>query len=101
MFYNAETSEYRESVVTSNYACSSLCADLVARPRDESEVVSAIQYARGHNMSVSIKGGGHSYACSSVKCGGLLIDMLHFTSLSLDTASRVVDIGILHFFLLV
>ena len=92
MFYNAETSEYRESVVTSNYACSSLCADLVARPREESEVVSAIQYARSHNMSVSIKGGGHSYACSSVKCGGLLIDMLHFTSLSLDTASRVVDI---------
>src|SRR5690606_7295270 len=49
--------------------------DLVARPRTASEVAAAVRLAREHELSVTVRSGGHSLAGLSAAPEGLLLDL--------------------------
>lgn len=63
--------------------------DIIARVTDDDDVIYAIRYAREHGLKVVVRGGGHNWACPSLRNGGLMIDLSNLTRvISIDQASR-------------
>merc|ERR1719174_3458738 len=44
-------------------------------PKNAADVISAIKYAKKHNLQISIKSTGHSYSGSHTKAGSLMLNM--------------------------
>lgn len=63
--------------------------DLVARCATSGDVAVSVRVAREHGLSLSVKGGGHSYAGNTVQDGGLLIELGLMDSVSVDPERRV------------
>jgi FAD/FMN-containing dehydrogenase len=61
---------------------------LIARCTGAADVIAAVNYAREHNLSVAVRGGGHSFPGYSVCDGGLMIDLLPMKGIRVDPASR-------------
>jgi len=53
-----------------------------------SDVINAVNFARDHNLLVSVRGGGHNVAGSSVCDGGIMIDLSHMKSIRVDPVKR-------------
>src|SRR5262249_33011932 len=63
---------------------------LIARPVGVADVIQAINFARDHNLLVSVPGGAHSFAGTCVCYGGLLIDMSLMKAIRVDPVRRMV-----------
>jgi hypothetical protein len=63
---------------------------LIARCSGAADVVAAVQFARQHDVLVSIKGGGHGVAGKAVCDGGLMIDLSRMKSIRVDPVARIV-----------
>ncbi len=61
---------------------------LIARCTGTADVISAVNFARAHNLSVAVRGGGHSPAGNSVCDGGMLIDLSQMKGMRVDPAKR-------------
>lgn len=61
---------------------------LIARCAGTQDVVTAVQFAREHDLLVSVRGGGHNYAGKSVCDGGLMIDLSPMKEIRIDSARR-------------
>jgi FAD/FMN-containing dehydrogenase len=61
---------------------------LIARCADVSDVVSAIQFARSHDLPVAVRGSGHSFAGSGTCDGGLVIDLAPMKRVQVDPVKR-------------
>jgi FAD/FMN-containing dehydrogenase len=70
---------------------------LIARCAGESDVVSAVRFAREHDLLVSVRGGGHSVAGLAVCDGGLMIDLSLMKGIDIDPSARIAraDSGLL------
>lgn len=66
---------------------------LIANCVDVSDVVSAVNFAREHNLTVAIRGGGHSGGGLGVCEGGLVIDLSGLKDIQVDPAARTVRVG--------
>ncbi|WP_433782631.1 FAD-binding oxidoreductase [Actinomycetospora sp. CA-101289] len=69
----------------------------VARCADASDVSRAVQAARDHDLTVSVRGGGHGVAGSAVRDGALMLDMSLMKGLrvDVDTARAYAEPGLL------
>src|SRR5581483_6203179 len=47
---------------------------VIARPRNDSDIVAAINFAREHRLEIAVRGGGHNVAGRASVEGGMLID---------------------------
>jgi len=63
---------------------------IVARCVGAADVIACVQFAREHDLLVSIRGGGHSVAGKSVCEGGLMIDLSAMKGIRVDPARRTV-----------
>ncbi len=61
---------------------------LIARCTDAADVVGAVQFARTHNLLVSVRGGGHNVAGNAVCDGGLMIDLSLMKGVDVDTDNQ-------------
>jgi len=61
---------------------------LVVRSAGVVDVIDSVNFARAHNLPVSVRGGGHNVAGSAVCDGGIMIDLSRMTSMRVDPASR-------------
>ena len=52
------------------------------------DAMSAVEFARNHNLVVSVRGGGHNVAGNAVCEGGLMIDMGGMKGMRVDSARR-------------
>ncbi len=66
--------------------------DLAVRCLAGDDVKAAVDHAREHGMTLSVKGGGHSYAANSVSDGGVLIDLSLMKKIAVDTEARTVTV---------
>jgi FAD/FMN-containing dehydrogenase len=57
---------------------------LIVRCTDTSDVIRAVQFARSQQLSVAVRGGGHSSAGYSVCDDGLVIDLSQMKDISVD-----------------
>jgi FAD/FMN-containing dehydrogenase len=61
---------------------------LIARPLDADDVVTAVAYARGADLPVSVRGGGHSVAGHCVGEGSLMVDLRLMRDVTVDAGAR-------------
>ncbi|MFD1715719.1 LLM class flavin-dependent oxidoreductase [Amnibacterium flavum] len=67
---------------------------LVLRPRDASEVVEALAFAREQGVALAIRSGGHGISGRSTNSGGIVIDVGALNSIEVvDAESRLVRLG--------
>jgi FAD binding domain/Berberine and berberine like len=60
----------------------------IARCRDVADVIAAVDFARTHELVVSVRGGGHGVAGFAVNDGGLVIDLSAMRGVRVDPATR-------------
>jgi hypothetical protein len=63
---------------------------LIARCTGAADVIAAVQFAREHDLLVSIRGGGHNIAGKALCDGGLMIDLSRLKSIRVDPVARTV-----------
>ena len=66
---------------------------LVVRPATAADVGRAVRFAATNGLVLSIKGGGHNIAGTSIARGGLTLDMSLLREVSMDQSARLVHAG--------
>ena len=61
---------------------------LIARCAGAADVMSCVRFARDHDLTVSIRGGGHSIAGTAVCDAGLVIDLSRMKTVRVDPVHR-------------
>lgn len=61
---------------------------LIARPRGASDVRAAILFAREHDLTIAVRGGGHSVAGRGTCDDGLVIDFADMKAIEVDPDAR-------------
>ena len=62
---------------------------LIARCASPSDVVVCVNFARDHDVLLSVRGGGHNFAGKAVCEGGLMLDLTLMKGITIDPARRV------------
>lgn len=63
-------------------------AALVVQPTGTADIVAALDFARDHDLSLSVRGGGHNIAGTALVDGGLTIDMSQLRGIFVDPEAR-------------
>jgi FAD/FMN-containing dehydrogenase len=66
---------------------------LVVRCAGPADVIAAVGFARSNDLTVAVRGGGHSIAGFSTCDGGIVIDLSLMTSVRVDPAARRANVG--------
>jgi FAD/FMN-containing dehydrogenase len=66
---------------------------LVLQPTSARDVVAAIGFARDNGLRLSIKGGGHNMAGTSIAERGLALDMSRLRDVTVEPAARLAHVG--------
>jgi FAD/FMN-containing dehydrogenase len=61
---------------------------LIARCTGSQDVAACINFARDHDVPISVRGGGHNFAGKAVCNGGLMIDLSPMKGIQVDPARR-------------
>jgi FAD/FMN-containing dehydrogenase len=67
--------------------------DVIVQAHDADDVVAAIRYARANGHKVGVRSGGHSWAASHLRDGGLLLDVSRLDHCTVDTDRMTADVG--------
>ena len=65
----------------------------VARCGSVKDVVTALRFAREHELAIAVRGGGHSAAGFSTCDGGMVVDLRPIQGVSVDAGRRVAHVG--------
>src|SRR5262245_23296253 len=65
---------------------------LIARCVDVADVISAVGFAREHQLTLAVRGGGHSGPGMGTCDGGLVIDLSHMKGIRVDPPARTVRV---------
>ena len=66
---------------------------LVVQPTTAGDVAAALGFAQEHGLLLSIKGGGHNIAGTSIADRGLTLDMSRMRDVTVDPAARFAQVG--------
>ena len=65
---------------------------LVVQPTGTADVVEAVNFAREHDLELSVRGGGHNIAGTGLADAGLTIDMSRLRGILVDPESRTATV---------
>src|SRR5262249_11495268 len=65
---------------------------LIARCVDVSDVIAAVNFSREHQLTLAVRGGGHSGPGLGVCDGGLVLDLSRMKGIRVDPAARTVRV---------
>jgi FAD/FMN-containing dehydrogenase len=65
---------------------------LIARCRDVADVIAAVNFARNHQLTLAIRGGGHNGPGLGTVDDGLVIDLADMKGIWVDPAARTVRV---------
>ncbi len=63
--------------------------DVIFFPRTEADVAAIVKEAVLREQKVAVRSGGHSWAATSLRDGGVLIDLRHLTAVEIDVAGLI------------
>ncbi len=61
---------------------------LIARCRNDADIVAGIEFARDHRLEIAVRGGGHNVSGRACVDGGLMIDLSLMKAIAVDPATR-------------
>ena len=65
---------------------------LIARCTNVADVVSAVQFARAHNLLTAVRCGGHSMSGKGMCDGGLVIDLSYMNDVQIDVKNKTASV---------
>ena len=65
----------------------------IARCTGSADVMAAVRFAREHQLSIAVRGGGHNVAGNAICDGGLVIDLTPMRGVRVDRSRSVVRVG--------
>jgi FAD/FMN-containing dehydrogenase len=66
---------------------------LIVRCADVADVIGAVNFAREQRLALSVRGGGHNVAGSSMNDGGIVIDLSRMREVRVDPVQRTARVG--------
>jgi len=87
-----EHPEYPESTLIWNGMIQKRPA-LVVRPTTTADVAQTVNFAREHDLELSIKGGGHNIAGLALSDRGITLDMSRLSKVEVDVAQAIARVG--------
>ncbi|MGA7672855.1 MAG: FAD-binding oxidoreductase [Nitrolancea sp.] len=66
---------------------------LIVRCVDAAGVITAVNFARNHGLPLSVRGGGHNVAGSSVVDDGIVVDLSQMRDVHIDPTRRTARVG--------
>ena len=66
---------------------------LIVQPASIKDIVSALKYAREHDLKIAVRSGGHSWVNSSLRDDSVLLDLGRFRGVSIDPAAKTAIAG--------
>ena len=60
---------YAKRRIVHNGLCSHIFPDIIVTPHTTEDVSAIVKIARAHNQVISVRSGGHSFTCTSLKQG--------------------------------
>ncbi len=66
--------------------------DLMVRVQSERDVIAAVKYAAAHKHKISIRSGGHNSTGSSLRDGGMVIDVSALGDIQIDVSKQIASI---------
>ena len=66
--------------------------DVIVRAQGNDDVIAAVQLAKERNLKIGVRSGGHSWAASFLRDGGMLLDLAQMNSFSVDVSTRTATI---------
>ncbi len=67
--------------------------DVIVQAHDTEDVVTALRFARDNGFKVGVRSGGHSWAASHLRDGGLLLDVSRLDSCTVDVEHMTAVVG--------
>jgi FAD/FMN-containing dehydrogenase len=67
--------------------------DVIVQAFDTDDVVATIHYARAHGYHVGVRSGGHSWAASHLRDGGVLLDVSRLDHCNVDVDRMTAHVG--------
>ena len=61
---------------------------VIARVRNDADIVAGIAFAREHRLEIAVRGGGHNVSGRASVEGGMMIDLSLMKAISVDPAAR-------------
>lgn len=62
--------------------------DVIVRAQSDGDVVSALQIAKERGLKIGVRSGGHSWAASFLRDGGMLLDLSQMNAFAVDASAR-------------
>jgi FAD/FMN-containing dehydrogenase len=66
---------------------------LIVQPTSAGRVAAAVGFARDHGLSLSVKGGGHNMAGTSIAERGLTLDMSRMRDVTVEPEAKLAHVG--------
>ena len=85
--------EYDQRRRVTNGACRDMRPAAIVVPRSKEAVSDAIVWARQIGLEISVRSGGHSYTCTSIRQGGLHLDLRQLDKVDLLADETAVRLG--------
>jgi FAD/FMN-containing dehydrogenase len=66
--------------------------DVIIRARSDGDVIAAVRLAMERSLKIGVRSGGHSWAASFLRDGGMLLDLSQMHGFSVDTNARTATV---------
>ena len=67
--------------------------DVMVAARSVDDVINAVKFAGQNKLKTGLRSGGHSWVSSSIRDGGLLLDLRFFRDLEIDAETKTAIVG--------
>ena len=67
--YSRGTINYNKRRIVHNGLCENIYPDLIVVPKSTEDVSEIVKITNEFNVSISVRSGGHSYTCTSIRSG--------------------------------
>jgi FAD/FMN-containing dehydrogenase len=69
---------------------------LMVQAKSSQDVITAVRFANENSLKLSVRTGGHSWVHSSIREGGMLVDLRHFKDIQIDSKNHTAIVGPAH-----
>ena len=84
------TLDYEKRRLVHNALCEKIFPDLIVVPKSTYDVSNILKVSSKYNIPISVRSGGHSYTCTSIKQGGIHIDLRSMNKIELVSSHMAI-----------